>query len=298
LPKRYEGNKERMGLDRSGFIEGALKPNARELQGGVVMVQLYDQLGIGYARLRRPDPRLAARICQALGAAATVVNVGAGAGSYEPLDRHVIAVEPSLTMIHQRPRGSAPVVCASATHLPFKDGAFAAALAVLTVHHWPDRARGLRELARVARDRVVVVTWDPAYSGFWLIDDYFPAIGALDRRLFPTMEEFQRALGGITIRPLPIPHDCTDGFLGAYWRRPHAYLKQEVRNAISAFVKIAGVEEGLTRLAQELADGTWERRHGHLLHQKELDLGYRLVISGEAMWRSPRSMDCQRSVTP
>jgi SAM-dependent methyltransferase len=246
------------------------------------MGPLYDQIGGGYARLRRPDPRLAARIVQAPGAAATVVNVGAGAGSYEPRDRPDMAVEPSLTMIRQRPRGSAPVVRASATHLPFKDAACAAALAVLTVHHWPDRARGLCELARIARDRVVVVTWDPAFSGFWLIDDYFPAIGALDRRLCPTAEEFQRAFGAITIRPLPIPHDCTDGFPGAYWRCPHAYLRPEVRQAISAFAKIAGVEEGLTRLAQDLADGTWERRHGHLRHQEALDLGYRLVVSGEA----------------
>ncbi len=250
------------------------------------MVQLYDQIGIGYACLRRPDPRLAARICQALGEADTVVNVGAGAGSYEPPDRHVIAVEPSLTMIHQRPQRRAPVVRASATHLPFKDAAFAAALAVLTVHHWPDRARGLRELARVARDRVVVMTWDPAYAGFWLIDDYFPAIAELDRRLCPTVEEFQGALGGLTIRPLPIPHDCTDGFLGAYWRRPYAYLNREVRKAISAFAMIAGVEEGLIRLAQDLADGTWLRRHGHLLHQEELDLGYRVVVSGKTMRRS------------
>jgi SAM-dependent methyltransferase len=258
---------------------------------------LYDQIGIGYARLRRPDPRLAARIYQALGAAETVVNVGAGAGSYEPLDHHVIAVEPSLTMIHQRPQGSAPVVRASATHLPFKASAFAAALAVLTVHHWPDRARGLRELARVARDRVVVVTWDPAFSGFWLIDDYFPAISELDRRLCPTAEELRRALGSLTIHPLPIPHDCTDGFLGAYWRRPHAYLKPEVRNAISAFTKIAGVDAGLSRLAQDLADGTWQRRHAHLLYREELDLGYRIVISGEAMRLSPLSGGCQCGCT-
>ena len=169
---------------------------------------------------------------------------------------------------------------------------------MLTVHHWPDRARGLCELARVARDRVVVVTWDPAFSGLWLIDDYFPAIGALDRRLCPTAEEFQRALEGCTIRPLPIPHDCTDGFLGAYWRRPHAYLKREVRHAISAFAKMAGVAEGLTRLAQDLADGTWQRRHGHLLYQEELDLGYRLVVSGEAMRRSHHSGDCQCGGTP
>jgi SAM-dependent methyltransferase len=256
------------------------------------MVPLYDQIGSGYVRLRRPDPRIAARIFQALGEVETVVNVGAGAGSYEPLDRHVIAVEPSLTMIHQRPRGSAPIVRASATHLPFKDAAFAAALAVLTVHHWLDCARGLHELARVARDRVVVVTWDPAFSGFWLLDDYFPAIIERDRRLCPTMEEFQRALGGITIRPLPIPYDCTDGFLGAYWRRPHAYLKPEVRHVISAFAKIAGVEEGLTRLAQDLADGTWQQHYGHLLHQEELDLGYRIVLSGEARRRSHCSGDC------
>jgi SAM-dependent methyltransferase len=262
------------------------------------MVQVYDHIGIGYAGLRRPDPRLATRICQALGAADTVVNVGAGAGSYEPLDRHVMAVEPSLTMIHQRPRGSASVVRASATDLPFKDAAFAAALAVLTVHHWPDRARGLRELARVARDRVVVVTWEPAFSGFWLIDDYFPVIGELDRRICPTAAEFQQALGDLTICPLPIPHDCTDGFLGAYWRRPHAYLKGEVRRAISAFAKIAGVEEGLTRLAQDLVDGTWQRRHGHLLHQEELDLGYRVVIGGEAIRRCHRSGDYQRGSTP
>ena len=261
-------------------------------------MQLYDQIGMGYARLRRPDPRLTARICQALGEAETVVNVGAGAGSYEPRDRHVIAVEPALTMVHQRPRGSAPVVRASATHLPFQDAAFAAALAVLTVHHWPDRARGLCELARVARDRVVVVTWDPTFSGFWLIDDYFPAIVELDRRRCPTMEEFQRALGGVTIRPLPIPHDCTDGFLGAYWRRPHAYLHREVRHAISAFATLAGVEDGLTCLAQDLADGTWQRRHGHLLHQEELDLGYRIVVRGEAMRRSHLSGDYQRGGPP
>jgi SAM-dependent methyltransferase len=247
------------------------------------MAQLYDQIGHGYTRLRQPDPRLTAKICQALGTAETVVNVGAGAGSYEPLDRCVIAVEPSLTMIHQRPQASAPVACASATHLPFKDATFVAALAVLTVHHWPDRVRGLCELARVARDRVVVVTWDPDFSGFWLIDEYFPAIAKLDRHCCPSMDEFRHALGRCKVHSLPIPHDCVDGFLGAYWRRPHAYLNPEVRHAISAFARMAGVEESLARLAQDLADGTWLRRHGHLLHQEELDLGYRIVIGGETI---------------
>jgi SAM-dependent methyltransferase len=244
------------------------------------MAHLYDQIGTGYAALRRPDPRLAAAITQALGDAATVINVGAGAGSYEPLDRSVVAVEPSRTMIQQRPAGSAPVVQASATHLPFKDATFAAALAVLTVHHWPDRLRGLRELARVARDRVVVVTWDPVvFSGFWLVEDYLPDIVEIDRRIFPTMDELQRALGAITTYPLLIPHDCTDGFLGAYWRRPHAYLNREVRSAISTFAKISGVEERLAPLARDLADGTWQRQHRHLFDQAAIDLGYRVVVS-------------------
>jgi SAM-dependent methyltransferase len=149
-------------------------------------------------------------------------------------------------MIRQRPTGSAPVVQASATHLPFRDAIFAAALAVLTVHHWPDRVRGLTELARVAQHRLVIVTWDPATSGFWLVEDYFPAILEIDRQILPPMEELRQTLGTIEVRPLPVPYDCTDGFLGAYWRRPHAYLDPGVRGAISTFAKISNVESGLS----------------------------------------------------
>ena len=245
------------------------------------MSQLYDEIGIDYQQRRRPDPRLAAAISRALNRTETVVNVGAGAGSYEPVDRAVIAVEPAMTMIRQRRAGTAPVVQASATELPFRDDGFAAALAILTVHHWPDRARGLDELARVARRRVVVVTWDPSSSGFWLVDDYFPAIVELDRRIFPTIEDFERAFGRIEVHPFPIPHDCVDGFLGAYWRRPHAYLDAGVRSAISTFAKAQTheLESGLERLRRDLADGTWERRHGGLLALSELDLGYRIVIA-------------------
>jgi len=243
------------------------------------MAQLYDAIGIGYEHYRRPDRRIATAILNALGDAATVVNVGAGAGSYEPVDRSVVAVEPSFAMIRQRPAGSAPVVQASATYLPFRDAIFAAALAVLTVHHWPDRVRGLTELARVAQHRLVIVTWDPATSGFWLVEDYFPAILEIDRQILPPMEELRQTLGTIEVRPLPIPYDCTDGFLGAYWRRPHAYLDPGVRSTISTFAKIGDVESGLTRLRSDLADGTWERRYGHLLRRSELDLGYRLVIT-------------------
>ena len=243
------------------------------------MTQIYDQIGEGYHNLRIPDPRIARNILQALGEVETLVNVGAGAGSYEPLDGNVVAVEPSLTMIRQRPPGIAPVVQASAMGLPFRDGAFAAALAVLTVHHWPDRSRGLHELARVARNRVVIVTWDPATSGFWLIDDYFPEIGEIDREILPPLEEFRQALGPIDVHHLLVPHDCSDGFLGAYWRRPHAYLDPRVRSAISTFSKIHDVESGLDRLRRDLENDTWRQKYEHLQGQSDLDLGYRLIIA-------------------
>lgn len=249
------------------------------------MSQLFDKIGLGYRDYRRPDPRLAAAITRALNRTDTVVNVGAGAGSYEPSDRAVVAVEPAMTMIRQRHAGSAPVVQASATDLPFRDAGFAAALAVLTVHHWPDRARGLEELARVARQRVVVVTWDPSSFGFWLTDDYFPDLIEIDRRIFPTVADFEDVLGRVEVQPLLIPYDCVDGFLGAYWRRPHAYLDAGVRGAISTFAKLHDVGrdlDGLERLRRDLADGTWERRYGDLLSRSEVDLGYRIVIAAKS----------------
>jgi len=249
------------------------------------MSQLFDKIGLGYRDYRRPDPRLAAAITRALNRTDTVVNVGAGAGSYEPSDRAVVAVEPAMTMIRQRHAGSAPVVQASATDLPFRDAGFAAALAVLTVHHWPDRARGLEELARVARQRVVVVTWDPSSFGFWLTDDYFPDLIEIDRRIFPTVADFEDVLGRVEVQRLLIPYDCVDGFLGAYWRRPRAYLDAGVRGAISTFAKLHDVGrdlDGLERLRRDLADGTWERRYGNLLSRSEVDLGYRIVIAAKS----------------
>jgi SAM-dependent methyltransferase len=243
------------------------------------VTQLYDTIGATYQDYRRPDARIATVIARALGNAQTVVNVGAGTGSYEPRDRAVVAIEPSLTMIRQRPRGSAPAVQASALQLPFRNGAFAAALAVLTVHHWPDRPRGLTELTRVVRDRVVIVTWDPSSAGFWLTQEYFPEFVDIDRKICPTMEELRRVLGDLDVFPLPIPHDCTDGFLGAYWRRPHAYLDLGRRSAISTFSKLSDIESGLTRLRRDIEDGTWNHRYGHLLNQSELDLGYRVVVA-------------------
>jgi SAM-dependent methyltransferase len=247
------------------------------------MAELYDDIGVGYRDRRRPDPRVAAAIVRALEGTDSVVNVGAGAGSYEPADRFVVAVEPAMTMIRQRRAGSAPVVQAVAADLPFRDDGFAAALAILTIHHWPDKARGLDELGRVARRRVVVVTWDPSISGFWLADDYFPEIFETDRKIFPSIEDYRRALGHIDVRPMPIPHDCVDGFLGAYWRRPHAYLDGGVRGAISTFAKLPprAVESGVEQLRRDLEDGTWARRHGDLLDQTEIDLGYRIVVAAK-----------------
>ncbi|HYE58325.1 MAG TPA: class I SAM-dependent methyltransferase [Rhodothermales bacterium] len=238
---------------------------------------LYDTIGQGYRRYRVPDARIAAQIDQALGEAKTVLNVGAGAGAYEPLGRRVVAVEPSTTMIRQRAPDAAPVVQASAEQMPFADGAFDAAMAVLTVHHWHDWRQGLEEMRRVART-VVVLTWDPAHEGFWLVQDYFPEVLALDRTIFPTMADFGEVFGEVRVEPVVVPHDCTDGFLGAYWRRPQAYLDPNVRGAISSFSRLDQVEPRLERLADDLTSGRWHQRHGHLFDQMELDVGYRLVV--------------------
>lgn len=243
------------------------------------MAQLYDRIGVGYRALRVPDPRIEAAIARALGDAASVANVGAGAGSYEPRDRRVVAIEPALTMIRQRAPGAALVVRGSGSAIPLADACVDAALAVLTIHHWPDRARGLAEMRRVAKKRVVILTHQHL-DAFWLVD-YFPRIPLLDREVFPTVVEMERALGAIAAIPVPIPHDCSDGFLGAYWRRPHAYLREDVRFAISAFAKLTGaqVDEGVARLRADLHSGAWHERHRDLLGVDSLDLGYRLVVA-------------------
>lgn len=243
------------------------------------MTAVYDRIGVGYGRRRRADPRIQARVQKALGEAESVANVGAGTGSYEPVDRPVIAIEPSLTMIRQRPAGSAPAIRASADAIPLRARSVDAAMALLTIHHWPDRPRGLRELRRIARRRVVILTHEHL-DGFWL-GDYFPGIRALDRDAFPTRDELALALGAIEVESLPIPHDCQDGFLGAYWRRPAAYLDPGVRSAISTFSKLpaAEVDGGLARLAADLESGAWSRRHGDLLARETIDFGYRIVVA-------------------
>jgi SAM-dependent methyltransferase len=240
---------------------------------------LYDSIGRKYTNVRREDPRIAARIRAALGDARTVVNVGAGAGAYEPADLEVTAVEPSETMIAQRPEGSAPVVRAFAEELPFEDRSFDAAMVVLSDHHWSDHERGLAELRRVAR-RVVLLTWDPAATfDSWLVGEYLPCFEDLIPKGFQIQQTVD-GLGGARVEQVPIPHDCLDGFLHAYWRRPHAYLDPQVRAGISACALMDRncLEEGVARLAADLESGAWERRHADLLGLEELDLGYRLLI--------------------
>lgn len=255
-------------------------------------VTLYDSIGSGYATFRRPDPRIAAAIDAALADAASVVNVGAGSGSYEPPGRTLLAVEPSEVMIRQRPLGAAPCVRAAAEALPLRTGCIDGVMAVLTIHHWADLKRGLGELARVARRRVVLLTWTPDAARFWLTEDYFPEIAAHDRGIFPTAAGLagllESLMGPVRITPLPIPHDCTDGLLAAHWRRPARYLEDDVRSAMSSFARIDAAP-GLARLRADLADGRWMERHGRLLALNELDLGYRLICCERRSCASGRS---------
>ena len=241
--------------------------------------QLYDRIGVGYARRRTPDPRIASRIHALLGEAAIVANVGAGSGSYEPANRTVIAIEPSLQMIQQRGGENDRVVQAVAENIPLRNISVDAAMGILTIHHWSDWKQGVRELKRVSSHRIVMLTWDPDHPAFWLTDRYFPHIVEKDRKIFPSLAAIAAELGGANVFELPIPHDCMDGFLGAYWRRPELYLDPEARAAISAFANLPGLDDGLTRLAADLQDGTWTSIYGHLLSREELDVGYRLMAA-------------------
>ncbi len=241
---------------------------------------LYDSIGRDYAAQRRPDARIASAIDVALGDAGSVVNIGAGTGSYEPLGRTVLAVEPSDVMIRQRPAGAAPCVRGLAEALPLKSQCVDAAMAILSAHHWADFERGLGELARVARTRVVLLTWVPDVAPFWLTEDYFPEIVAYDRTIFPYSAALtgmlERTIGPVRMTPFSIPHDCSDGLLCAYWRRPEFYLNAAVRGAMSSFARI-DAEPGLAKLRADLASGRWADRNGPLLALDALDAGYRIV---------------------
>ena len=238
----------------------------------------YDQIGIDYANLRRPDPRIGAYIHAALGDSRSVLNVGAGTGSYEPQDREVVAVEPSAEMIAQREPGAAPAIQGAADKLPYPDKHFDASMAVLTIHHWSDKAAGLVEMRRVTRGPIVLLTFDPSHRGCWLTD-YLPQLVELDQGQMPQMADYSRWMGPVSITPVLVPHDCSDGFLYAYWQRPKAYLDPVIRKGMSSFWKIDGANVALQQLEADLTNGTWERRYGHVMEIDALDVGYRLVVA-------------------
>lgn len=237
----------------------------------------YDTIGSNYAALRKPDRRIARVIENALGSAQTVLNVGAGTGSYEPADRALIAVEPSREMIRKRSPGAPQAIQASADDLPFVDKCFDASMAILTLHHWPDKAAGLREMRRVTRGRIVLLTFDPSHRP-WLTD-YLPELAALDEAQMPAMSDYERWLGAVQITPVPVPHDCSDGFLYAYWRRPEAYLDAYIRSGSSSFWAMGNVDAGLQNLRQDIETGEWARRYADVLTLDDYDAGYRLVVA-------------------
>jgi SAM-dependent methyltransferase len=243
----------------------------------------YDEIGVGYARTRREDPRFRARIHAALGDARTVVNVGAGTGSYEPRDRHVVAIEPSDVMAAQRPPELAPAIRAGAGDLPLRDASVDAAMAILTLHHWDaEQERGVRELRRVARGPVVLLTFDPRVSGAgWLPADYLPEVAALDDRCMPHPERLAAWLGGdVRVDVVPIPRDTPDWMLAAFWAHPERILDPAARAATSGFARMepAVAERCVAAVAADLASGAWDERHGHLRTLDVYDAGLRLVV--------------------
>lgn len=250
--------------------------------------ELYDRIGRTYTATRTTDPRIAAAVWHALGDAGSVLNVGAGTGHYEPGDRKVVALEPSPVMIAQRPPDAAPVVQGRAEALPFDDDSFDAAMAVLSDHHWRDRRHGFAELRRVARRRVVLFNANPAQADlFWLTTEYLPEFLELIRPGYRVPgrweSEFREVFGSVGFTPVPVPHDCLDGFYGAYWRRPEAYLDPEVRAGISVFTQVssAAVARAIDALGADLDTGRWQERHRELLSMDELHLGF-YVITAEA----------------
>ena len=244
--------------------------------------QLYDTIGATYTVTRRTEPRIAARIWATLGDARTVLNVGAGTGSYEPPDRDVTAVEPSALMRAQRPADAAPCVAAAAESLPFEDQSFDAAMAVATVHHWQNPVAGLREMRRVAR-RVVVFTHEASDTGwrrrFWLTRDYLPEVADLLVGR-PSLTERARAIGA-RIEPVLIPWDCADGFFEAHWRRPEAYLDEKVRRGVSVWTRVGSDAEqrAVRSLREDLVSARWAERNRDLVDLDAAELGLRLLIA-------------------
>ncbi len=238
----------------------------------------YDALAVDYQAYRIPDQRILEKINAQLEDAESVLNVGAGTGSYEPTHCRVVALEPSHEMITKRSNGNTDTILGSAEIIPFQDNEFDIAMGILTIHHWQNISHGLAEMKRVAKKKVVLLTWIDDSPRFWL-QDYLSEMRDIDRQFFPTLKELEAYLGNIKVEVVEIPEDCTDGFMCAYWKRPSAYLDHGVRTAISTFSRMKNYETGLARLKNDLESGKWKSRYGKLLETSNLDLGYRLVVS-------------------
>ena len=243
----------------------------------------YDKLGQKYSGHRQTDPRIAEYVIKALSGAKTILNVGAGAGSYEPSDRYVVAIEPSIVMRSQRMiNGKTPAIIAKADNLPFDDNSFDASMAMVTVHHWPDIDKGLKELRRVTKHQVVIMTFDPnALDNFWNAH-YFPELIEVEKARYPTIDFIQKSLGGnCELIPIPVPLDCIDGFQEAFYGRPEAFLKKEVRASQSAWGFLpAGVEDKMVKaLEDDLKSGEWDKKYGHFRSEPTFTCALRLIIS-------------------
>lgn len=241
------------------------------------MNAIYDSIGMTYAVTRCTDPKIASQLYPELQGSTRIVNIGAGTGSYEPENVDLVAVEPSAQMIAQRKPGSYPVEQAFAEKLPFADRSFSHALTVLSMHHWENRQLAFQEINRVATEKFVAITWDPSAEPFWLTRDYFPEIYATDQRIFPALDELKEYFDDVRISPLPIPHDCQDGLLAAFWQRPTAYLSSTVRQSMSPFAKLKNLAEGLRQLEDDLTSGAWATKNHAILSLAALDVGYRII---------------------
>ncbi|MBS1517851.1 MAG: class I SAM-dependent methyltransferase [Bacteroidetes bacterium] len=243
----------------------------------------YDRTGQNYSGYRKSDPRIAEYVSRALGNAKTILNVGAGAGSYEPENKYVAAVEPSFVMRSQRHLNNrVPAIIGKAESLPFDDNSFDASMAMLTVHHWPDPEKGLNEMKRVSKSRIVIMTYDPdELDKFWNVN-YFPEVVEIEKARYPKSELLQNILGNTCeIISVPIPFDCTDGFQEAFYGRPEAFLNKEVRNSQSAwkFLPEGAEEEIVNRLESELNSGEWDRKYGHYRSEPFFHGALKLIVS-------------------
>ncbi|WP_299770936.1 class I SAM-dependent methyltransferase [uncultured Pseudoteredinibacter sp.] len=242
------------------------------------MTEIYDQIGVQYRQGRMSDPAIDGFIQGHADINSRTLNIGAGTGSYESSFEELIALEPSWKMIQQRAPSAHPAIQAYAEALPFGDNSFKQCLTVLSIHHWQNRTLALEEIKRVTERRFIALSWNPDATPYWLLQDYFPELYAIDRSIFPKIDELETHFPNIQIYPLAIPANCQDGFTAAYWARPEAYLDDKIRQNMSSFSKIENVDKGLKKLAEDLSSGQWNRKYASLLEQSHLDVGYFLAV--------------------